>query len=87
MICISFSLERVNTFEVRLLPLLPTVSDRKIIRENNNRVICPPPSLPPFHYLAFLRFPRIRSWLPGNVVEPKSKWLAPYEKSELTNRY
>ena len=83
MICISFSLERVNTF------------DRKIIRGNNARVICPLPLLPPFHYLAFLRFPRIWSWLPGNVVEPQSnlnfkhifEWLAPADKSELTNRY
>ena len=83
MICISFSLERVNTF------------DRQIIRGNNARVICPPPLLPPFHYLAFLRFPRIWSWLPGNVVEPQSnlnfkhifEWLAPADKSELPNRY
>ena len=31
MICISFSLERVNTFEVRLLPLLPmSVTERQL---------------------------------------------------------
>ena len=74
---------------------LPPVTDRKIIRGNITRVICPAPLLPPFHYLAFLRFPRIRSWLPGNVVEPQSslnfkrifEWLTPAKKSELTNRY
>ena len=61
------------------------------MRGNITRVICAPPLLPPLHHLAFLRFPRIRSWLPGNVLEPQSnlnfkynfEWLTPADKSEL----